>query len=175
MGQRVFRVIGNATRRCHFQGSMFCTTDVPTDARAQDLEPLRPRPACRQTFLASGHSPHLEAMAIPKRPRMCPTARDDEGLRRPNGPGSARLNTWFCSWWPVSPEVFRMNKHIVKHIVASYLGLETLQFSGSLMVNALFLGALCPSKSGLMNKHIVKHIVDTHLSFLVPCARLSPD
>jgi len=22
-----------------------------------------------------------------------------------------------------------------------------------------FLGALCPSKSGLMNKHIVKHIV----------------
>jgi hypothetical protein len=43
--------------------------------------------------------------------------------------------------------------------VASYLGLETSQFSGSLRVNALFLGALCPSKSGLMNKHIVKHIV----------------
>jgi hypothetical protein len=41
--------------------------------------------------------------------------------------------------------------------VASYLGLETLQFSGSFRVNALFLGALCPSKSGLMNKHIVKH------------------
>jgi hypothetical protein len=33
-----------------------------------------------------------------------------------------------------------MNKHIVKH--------------------ALFLGALCPSQSGLMNKHIVKHIVE---------------
>jgi hypothetical protein len=33
-----------------------------------------------------------------------------------------------------------MKKHIVKH-------------------NALFLGALCPSKSGLLNKHIVKHIV----------------
>ena len=29
------------------------------------------------------------------------------------------------------------------------------------------LGALCPSKSGLMNKHIVKHSI----SFLVPCAR----
>jgi len=42
--------------------------------------------------------------------------------------------------------------------VASYLGFETLQFSGSLRVDALFLGALCPSKSGLMNKHIVKHI-----------------
>ena len=28
-----------------------------------------------------------------------------------------------------------------------------------LRVNALFLGALYPSKSGLMNKHIVKHIV----------------
>jgi hypothetical protein len=41
------------------------------------------------------------------------------------------------------------------------LGVETLQFSGSLRVNALFLGALCPSKSGLMNKHIVKHIVKT--------------
>jgi hypothetical protein len=26
---------------------------------------------------------------------------------------------------------------------------------GSLRVNALLLGALCPSKSGLMNKHIV--------------------
>ena len=26
------------------------------------------------------------------------------------------------------------------------------------LVNALFWGALCPSKSGLMNKHIVKHI-----------------
>ena len=26
-------------------------------------------------------------------------------------------------------------------------------------VNDPFLGALCPSKSGLMNKHIVKHIV----------------
>ena len=25
----------------------------------------------------------------------------------------------------------------------------------------LFLGALCPSKSGLMNKHIVKHIVSS--------------
>jgi hypothetical protein len=41
--------------------------------------------------------------------------------------------------------------------VASYLGLETLQFSGSLRVNALFLVALCPSKSGLMNKYIVKY------------------
>jgi hypothetical protein len=29
----------------------------------------------------------------------------------------------------------------------------------------LFLGALCPSKSGLMNKHIVKHIV--HFEFLM--------
>jgi len=27
-------------------------------------------------------------------------------------------------------------------------------------VNSLFLGALCPSESGLMNKHIVKHIVN---------------
>ena len=27
----------------------------------------------------------------------------------------------------------------------------------------LFLGALCPSKSGLMNKHIVKHIVKGEL------------
>jgi len=39
-----------------------------------------------------------------------------------------------------------MNKHIVKHIVY-----------WSLRVNDPFLGALCPSKSGLMNKHIVKH------------------
>ena len=31
------------------------------------------------------------------------------------------------------------------------------QFSGSLGVNDPFLGALCPSKSGLMNKHTVKH------------------
>ena len=38
-----------------------------------------------------------------------------------------------------------MNKHIV------------------IRVNALFLGALCPSKSGLMNKHIVKHIVKSGL------------
>ena len=42
--------------------------------------------------------------------------------------------------------------------VASYLGFGTIQFSGSLRVNDPFLGALCPSKSGLMNKHIVKHI-----------------
>jgi len=27
----------------------------------------------------------------------------------------------------------------------------------------LFLGALCPSKSGLMNKHIVKHIQNKHI------------
>jgi hypothetical protein len=39
--------------------------------------------------------------------------------------------------------------------VASYLSFGTLQFSGSLRVNDPFLGALCPSKSGLMNKHIV--------------------
>jgi len=46
-----------------------------------------------------------------------------------------------------------------EHIaVASYLGFGTLQFSGSLWVNDLFLGALCPSKSVLVNKHIVKHI-----------------
>ena len=36
------------------------------------------------------------------------------------------------------------------------------------IVNALFLGALCPSKSGLMNKHTVKHIhivvrINTHV------------
>jgi hypothetical protein len=43
--------------------------------------------------------------------------------------------------------------------LASYLGFGTLQFSGSLRVNDPLLGALCPSKSGLMNKHIVKHIV----------------
>ena len=43
--------------------------------------------------------------------------------------------------------------------MASYLGFGTLQFSGSLGVNDPFLGALYPSKSGLMNKHIVKHIV----------------
>ena len=29
-----------------------------------------------------------------------------------------------------------------------------------------FLGALCPSKSGLMNKHIVKHIVK-HIAHLI--------
>jgi len=39
------------------------------------------------------------------------------------------------------------------------LGFGTLQFSGSLGVNDPFLGALRPSKSGLMNKHVVKHIV----------------
>ena len=37
-------------------------------------------------------------------------------------------------------------------LVASYLGFGTLQFSGSLGVNVSLLGALCPSKSGLMNK-----------------------
>ena len=36
------------------------------------------------------------------------------------------------------------------------MGFGTLQFSGSLRVNDPFLGALCPSKSGLMKKHIVK-------------------
>ena len=38
---------------------------------------------------------------------------------------------------------------------ASYLGIGTLQFSGSLRVNS----ALYSSKTGLINKHIVKHIV----------------
>ena len=38
---------------------------------------------------------------------------------------------------------------------------SVLQFSGSLGVNDPFLGALYPSKSGLMNNHIVKHIVST--------------
>jgi len=60
------------------------------------------------------------------------------------------------------------HKHIVKHIVkqntcvnipcrtaASYLGLRSC---GSLRVNGPFLGALCPSMSGLMNKHTVKHL-----------------
>ena len=53
--------------------------------------------------------------------------------------------------------------------MASYLGFGTLQFSGSLGVNDPFLGALCPSKSGLMNKHIVKHIVklQTYRGWLV--------
>ena len=48
------------------------------------------------------------------------------------------------------------------------------------LVGLMPLGALYPSKSGLMNKHIVKHIalwdnIVKHISFLVPCARLSPD
>jgi len=47
-----------------------------------------------------------------------------------------------------------MNKHIVKHIV--------------LGVNALFLGALYPCKSGLMNKHIVKHIVPVVTPLKIP-------
>jgi hypothetical protein len=34
-----------------------------------------------------------------------------------------------------------------------------VQFSGSLRVNDPFLGALRPSKSGLINKHTVKHTV----------------
>ena len=46
--------------------------------------------------------------------------------------------------------------------MASYLGFGTLQFSGSLRVNDPFLGALCPSKSGLMNKHIVKAYSQTY-------------
>ena len=95
---------------------------------------------------------------------------------------------------------------------ASYLGIGTLQFSGSLRVNY----ALHPSKSGLINKHTVKHTVKCsqvlvtsqersavvwclyfdanimqwlrigvwrpfvglcgdNISFLVPCARISPD
>ena len=47
-----------------------------------------------------------------------------------------------------------MIKHLVKDI-------GSLQFSGSLGVYDPFLGALCPSKSGLLNKHtgIVKHIL----------------
>jgi hypothetical protein len=66
---------------------------------------------------------------------------------------------------------------------ASYLGIGTLKFSGSLGVN----DALFPSKSGLINKHTVKHTVEhivkhigewkdrVNASFLVPCARPSPD
>ena len=41
--------------------------------------------------------------------------------------------------------------------VASYLGFGTLQFSGSLRANDPFLGALYPSKSGLINKHTLRH------------------
>ena len=48
---------------------------------------------------------------------------------------------------------------------------------GKNQVKCAEIGALCPSKSGLMNKHIVKHInvSEDNISFLVPCARLSPD
>ena len=43
--------------------------------------------------------------------------------------------------------------------VTRWLRIWDLGSSWSLRVNDPFLGALCPSKSGLMNKHIVKHIV----------------
>ena len=45
----------------------------------------------------------------------------------------------------------KVYKHIVKHIVSLLWENSFLGLSGSM----LFLGALCPSKSGLMNKHIV--------------------
>ena len=45
--------------------------------------------------------------------------------------------------------------------MASYLGFGTC--CGSLRVNDPFLGAMCPSQSGLMNKHIVKKYRDKPL------------
>ena len=54
-----------------------------------------------------------------------------------------------------------MNKHIVKHIVR----LKLQDLVG--LVVLMPLGALYPSKSGLMNKHIVKH---TGICLLSVCA-----
>ena len=52
-----------------------------------------------------------------------------------------------------------MNKHIVKHIVNEHIvPCLNADLLWVLQGQCFILGALCPSKSGLMKKHIVKHI-----------------
>jgi hypothetical protein len=78
-------------------------------------------------------------------------------------------------------------KHLARRLIATRQSTPCAPFCGSLQGRCFIFGALCPSKSGLMSKHIVKHIaplsdVDScslnsrpNVSFLVSCARLSPD
>jgi hypothetical protein len=62
----------------------------------------------------------------------------------------------------VSKAFLTVDRNVAIELDASvmrWLRIWDLGSFGSLRVNDPFLGALCPSKSGLMNKHIVQHIV----------------